>query len=221
MAKIAIPVAGSYEQLVGASNPGTANAPESVPWWFYDTQLYTSATTTAQSFFNAPGATLDLSNMPIAGSLPDPNFFACHYLNLDAMSNASGTPYLTVSAAAATVPATGAINDVGSLVLSGRGRITVTISDKRYGPWPLSVTGGTGAALGFMAILSGTTAGAASQSQQFGYNALHGGAYLGGKIIIPPKVGFAIGLDWPAALTLTANYQLRVTMYGVYYRRVL
>ena len=221
MAKIAIPVAGSYDQLVAASNPGTVNGPETTPWWFYDTQLYTQGTTTTLTFFSSPGATLDLSNMPIGGTLPDPNFFGMHYINVDFMQNASGTPYLTASSAAATIPATGAIDDVGRLLLSGRGRITVIISDKRYGPWPLSVTGGTGAAQGFMAVLSGTTLGTASQMASYGYSALTGGAYLGGKIIIPPRVGFSCTLDWPAALTLTGNYEIRVTFYGVYYRRVL
>jgi hypothetical protein len=105
-------------------------------------------------------------------------------------------------------------------LLSGRGRITITLSDKRYGPWPLSVTGGTGAALGFIAI-AGLTAAGNAQRSDFGYNALHGGAYLGGKVIIPPKVGWNVIMDWPAALTLSGNYQIRCTLYGVYYRRVL
>jgi hypothetical protein len=222
MPKIAIPVAQDYNSLVAAANPSAAaGGPETVPWWFYDTQLYTSATTTEVTFFSAPGATPDLSNMVAAGALPDPNFFGLHYINFDFISNVAGTPYLTVSSAAATVPATGALNDVGSLLLSGRGRFKFVMSDKQYGPWPLSVTGGTGAALGFMAVLSGTTLGTASQSEQFAYNALTGGAYIGGKIIIPPKVGFQVVADWPAALTLTGNYYIRCTFYGVYYRRIL
>jgi len=222
MPKIAIPVAQSYEALVAAVNPRTANAPESVPWWFYDTQLYTSGTTVSQVFFAATTAARDLGNLPTGGSFPDPNFFALHYIYTDFMLNSAGTPYLTVSAGAATPANTGALDDVGRLLLSGRGRLTLTISDKAYGPWPLSVTGGTGAALGFLSDSNASTA-AASQgvSHQFGYNALHGGAYVGGKIIIPPKIGFQAQIDWPAALTLTGNYQVRVTFYGVYYRRIL
>lgn len=220
MPKIAIPIAGSYEQLVSASNPGTVNAPESIPYWFYDTQLYTSAATTTLTFFAASQAALDLGNLPIGGNFPDPNFFAVHYINVDCMQNAAGTPYTTTAAIGAALTNANALNDVGSLILSGRGRITLTLSDKRYGPWPLSVTGGTGAALGFSAVAGLTGAGNAQRSD-FGYNALHGGAYLGGKVIVPPKVGFNVVLDWPAALTLTGNYQIRTTLYGVYYRRVL
>lgn len=220
MPKIAIQVAQSYDALVKAVNPLTGNAPESVPWWFYDTQLYTSAATVSSVFFAAPQASRDLGNLPTGGALPDPNFFAIHYLNVDFMQNAAGTPYTTTAGIGAAVTNAGALNDVGSLLLSGRGRITLTISDKAYGPWPLSVTGGTGAALGFLAIAGLSGAGNAQRSD-FGYNALTGGAYIGGKVIIPPKVGFQVQLDWPAALTLTGNYQVRVTMYGVYYRRVL
>lgn len=217
--KISIPVAQNYEALVRAVNPVSANAPESVPWWFYDTQLYTSAATVQQTFFAATQAARDLSNLPTGGALPDPNFFAIHYLNADFMQNAAGTPYTTTAAIGAAVTNANALNDVGSLLLSGRGRITLTISDKAYGPWPLSVTGGTGAALGFIAIAGLTGAGNAQRSD-FGYNAV-GGAFIGGKIIIPPRVGFNVVCDWPAALTLTGNYQVRVTMYGAYYRRVL
>jgi len=218
--KIGIPVAGSYDALVQAANPGTVNGPETVPWWFYDTQLYTSATTTTATWFAASQTDLSLGNLPIGGTLPDPNFFGVHYMHIDFMQNAAGTPYLTTSAAAATIPNTGAIDDVGRLLLSGRGRIRALISDKQYGPWPMSVTGGTGAALGFIAVLSGTTLGTASQGQSFGYSAI-GGAYIGGKIILPPRIGFQFIMDWPAALTLTGNYYIRLTLYGVYYRRVL
>lgn len=220
MPKISIPVAQSYEALVAAVNPRSANAPESIPWWFYDTQLYTSAATVQQTFFAATQAARDLSNLPTGGSLPDPNFFGIHYLCADFMQNAAGTPYTTTNGIAAAVGNTGALDDVGRLLLSGRARLTLTISDKQYGPWPLSVTGGTGAALGFMAIAGLTGAGNAQRSD-FGYNALHGGAFIGGKIIIPPKVGFQAVIDWPAAVTLTGNYQVRLTMYGVYYRRIL
>lgn len=222
MPKISMPVAQSYQQLVNAVNPLGAGAPESIPWWFYDTQLYTSGTTVQQVFFATNPASRDLGNLPTGGALPDPNFFGIHYINVDFMSNAAGTPYLTTSAGA-TLPAnTGALNDVGSLLLSGRGRFVLTLSDKQYGPWPLSVTGGTGAALGqAMDTNATTTAATQAVSKQFGYNALTGGAFIGGKMILPPKVGFQITLDWPAALTLTGNYQIRVTMYGVYYRRVL
>src|SRR4029077_2221539 len=133
MPKIAIPVAQSYEALVAAVNPRNANAPESIPWWFYDTQLYTSATTTQSIFFAAPPATRDLGNIPTGGALPDPNFFAIHYIYADFMQNAAGTPSATVSAGA-TLPAnTGALDDVGRLLLSGRARLTITISDKGYG----------------------------------------------------------------------------------------
>lgn len=214
MPKIAIPVLG-YDDLVASANPRSAQVPESIPWWFYDTQTYTSASTTQLTFFAATTASRDLSNLESGGQIPDPNFFAIHYLFADFMSNAAGTPYETSTTAAAQN--VGAIDDVGRLLLSGRGRMTLTISDKRYGPWPLSVTSGTGAAQGFG---WGTTT--AEETVQYGHNTLqNNGAYIGGKIMIPPKVGFSIVTDWPAALTLTSDYRIRLTMYGVYYRRIL
>lgn len=220
MPKIAIPVANSYQELVGAANPSTGAAPETLPWWFYDTQLYTSAATVQLTFFAAAPVTRDLGNMPIGGSLPNPNFFALHYVHFDFMQNAAGTPYTTTAGIGAAVANANALNDVGSLLLSGRSRFQLNLSDKAYGPWPMSVTGGTGAALGFIAIAGLTGAGNAQRSD-FGYNALGAGAFLGGKVIIPPQTGFNVVADWPASLTLTGNYQIRCTLYGVYYRRVL
>lgn len=219
MPKIAIPVL-DYDGLVASANPQSARVPESIPWWFYDTQTYTSGATTQLTFFAATQAARDLSNLVSGGQIPDPNFFAIHYINADFMQNAAGTPYTTTAGIGAAVTNANALNDVGMLLLSGRGRFTLTISDKQYGPWPLSVTGGTGAAQGFIAIAGLTGAGNAQRSD-FGYNALHGGAYIGGKIMIPPKVGFSVVVDWPAALTLTGDYRVRLTKYGVYYRRVL
>lgn len=218
MPKIAIPVAQSYEALVAAVNPVTGAAPESVPWWLYDTQTYTSGATTQLTFFAATQAARDLSNLPTGGALPDPNFFGVHYVYADFMQVAAA--YTTTAAAAGSVTNPSALNDVGLLLLQSRPRFTLIISDKAYGPWPLSVTGGTGAALGFSAIVGPGGANTA-QRTDYGYNALHGGAYLGGKIIIPPKVGFSLVVDWPAAVTLTGDYRIRVTLYGVYYRRVL
>lgn len=211
MPKINIPVL-NYEQLVAMANPRSAQIPEAVPWWFYDTQTYTDNSTTQLTFFAATTGNRDLSNLESGGQIPDPNFFAIHYFNADFMSNAAGTPYATTGAGGIA----GALDDVGRLLLSGRARFTLTISDKRYGPWPLSVTGGTGAAVG-----NGWGTFTAEESIQTGYNALHGGAYIGGKIMIPPKVGFSVVIDWPAAVDLTADYRVRLSMYGVYYRRIL
>lgn len=219
MPRIAIPVLG-YDDLVQSANPRSAAVPESIPWWFYDTQTYTSTATTQLTFFAATTGNRDLSNLESGGQIPDPNFFAVHYINADFMQNAAGTPYTTTAGIGAAVTNASALNDVGELLLSGRARFTLTISDKRYGPWPLSVTGGTGAALGFSAIAGLSGAGNAQRSD-FGYNALTGGAFIGGKIMIPPKVGFSVVVDWPAALTLTGDYRVRLTMYGVYYRRIL
>lgn len=219
MPKISIPVAQSYDALVAAVNPVSGQAPESIPWWFYDTQTYTSGTTVQATFFAATVADRSLSNLPTGGSLPDPNFFAIHYVNCDFFSNTANTYTITAGIGAAVANAN-ALNDVGVLLLQSRARFTIVLSDKAYGPWPLSVTGGTGAAVGFLSIAGLTGAGNAQRSD-YGYNALHGGAYLGGKLIIPPKVGFSAVMDWPAAATLTGDYRIRLSLYGVYYRRIL
>ena len=48
-----------------------------------------------------------------------------------------------------------------------------------------------------------------------------GGWCVDGAITIPPKVGFDITLNWPAAVDLTADVLIRFWMAGVLHRRVL
>lgn len=202
-----------YNALARAANPPSGGVPECVADWLYDTQTYTDNTSTELTFFGAAQSDRSLSNMGSGGQLEDPQFFIVQCIYVDCMNNAAGTPYLTSTTAAAQN--VGAVDDVGKLILSGRGRLTLTVSDKRYGPWPLSAFRGTGAALGFG---WGTTT--AEETVQYAHNALGDGGFIGGTIIIPPKVGFNIVLTWPAAVDLTADYRIRVTMQGPRYRRV-
>jgi hypothetical protein len=200
--------AASYQQLIGAANPVAANQPETIPYWFYDTQLFTSATTIDQSFFTVTVNNRARSNWQQGGALPDPNFFAIHQIMADIIP--TGANYVTE-----TADQTGLLDDLGILMLNGLPRITVTISDKDYGPWPFSLCHATGGPTG---VVSSTVA---TVSQQVGNNGIFdGGLPLQGAIIIPPKVAFAIRVTWNAAVTLTDDYDIRLTMGGVLYRRV-
>lgn len=201
-----------YGALSRASQPRSALVPEAITHWLYDTATYTDNSTTELSFFTSTQTDKSLSNLEVAGTLPDPNFFAIQGAYVDFINNAAGTPYVSTAAGSNV----GNINDIGLLLLNGRARFILTISDKRYGPWPLSLLHGTGAVDG---VMSGTFT--AEESLQAGFPAPIGvPMYIGGSIVIPPKVGFSAQILYPSAVDLVNDFRVRLVLEGVLYRRV-
>lgn len=196
-----------FDDLVKQVQPPSGRVPEALPWALYSTRSFT-ATTTRLTFFDSVEGDKSLSNMESAGALPDPQFFEIFGWSLDVLSR--------VTTAAGGV--VGAIDDIAQLLMSGRGHYTFNLSNKRYGPFPLSLMHGTGGPTGF-----GWGTFTAEESLQYGnVGIFDGGFWWDGKVTIPPKVGFDVTLEWPAALTLSSDpVRLRVTMLGVLYRRTL
>lgn len=199
------------QELQQAANPAAANQPEAIPWFLYDTQTYTSGTTTSLTFFQTVQTDKTLGNMESAGQLPDPQYFIIHYVTCDILD----APVSTTSTAAAAL---GPVNDIELLLKTGRGIFTFQISNKNYGPFPLTLCQSTGGATGF-----GTATFTASQSAWYGNNGIpgSGGFPFLGAIVIPPKVGFSITCQWTSAQTLSGNQSIRLGLAGVLYRRVI
>ena len=200
-------------QLMRLANPEMANQPEVLPWILYDTQVFTSASTTSLSFFTTLQTNKSLGNMESAGQLPDPQFFEMHYIGCDIMR--------VVTTAAGATP--GAIDDIQKVLFgdagtgADAGRFTFTMSNKRFGPFPLSFCHASGGATGF-----GWGTFTAEESLQYGNNSIpDGGFYCGGTIIIPPKIGFDVTLDWGGTIPLASNVAVRMNLVGVLHRRVL
>lgn len=209
-ALISIPVsARPFQQLNVMANPVEAGQGEAIPHILYDTQLYTSGATTTLTYFSATQTDRTLSNLQAGGQLPDPQWFEIHNLGFDVLADG------TTNAAATEL---GIYDDIQKLMLVGRPIFTLQLSDKNYGPYPLSFLHTSGGAQG---ALTGTVA--ASAVFQFANNSIpDGGWNWRGAVIIPPKVGFQIGVQFSAAQTLAAgNTQLRFWMAGVLQRRVL
>lgn len=201
----------SYRDLERLSAPGTAEAPEASRWTFYDTQTLTDNVTTQLNFFVNAQADKSLGNMQNGGQLPQPSFFEIFGITLDVFST-TAVGYVTTAAGGID----GVINDMGAILLTGRGRFTVNLSDKSYGPFPLSELHGTGGPIG-----GGWGTFTAEESLQYANNGVFdGGFWVGGSWIIPPSTNFSIVIDFPAALNLTGDYRLRVGMAGVLHRAV-
>lgn len=201
----------SAGQLAAAANPQSSNQPEALPWMLYDTISYVSGTTVSQTFFQSVQADKTLGNMESAGQLPDPQYFVMHYLTCDILQ----VP--TIDAAADQV---GALNNIDLLLKAARATFTFQMSNKFYGPFPLTLCHSTGGATG-----NGWGTNAAPNNIQFGNNGIpgSGGFPVLGAQVIPPKVGFSIIINYAAAQTLAGGtaVNIRFGMAGVLYRRVL
>lgn len=198
----------SYGQLRQESGPSLPGQPEQIPVVFYDTQLYTSGTTTSMSFFASVSNDKTVSNMVNAGQFPSPQYFQWFDWGVDVLQDA------TTQAGGET----GIIDDIQKLVLVSRAYAEFTLSDKQYGKVPLSFLHASGGATGF-----GWGTFTAEESIQFGNNGVFDGGWSwNGAIIIPPNTGFTITLTFAAAQTLqSGNTKLRMWMRGLIDRKVL
>jgi len=189
-------------------------SPEGVPWWLYNTQTYTDNASTKLTFFTATDSNEDLTNLPSGGVLPADQCLFIHNIYIDYFL-AAGTAFVTAGAGAAV---TGVVDDIGLLHLGGRGRLLLKIRSKDYGPWPISAFQGLGS---LNMVINGTqAAGADLQAATNAQGVGSGRGALGGAIVIPPQTSFQVSLLWPAAINLTADYRVRVTLHGALYRNI-
>lgn len=195
------------DTLYNIATPDSAAQPEAIGWALYDTQAITSTVTTTLVFYTATNADPTLSNMEGSGQLPDPQFFEIWYMGCELL-------FPGVSTDAATL---GDIDDVLKIIYAQRATFEINLSNKKYGPWPLSFAHGNGGATGFISQTVATV------SQQFGQNGVQdGGWWVGGQIVIPPKVGFNVTVRMAAAPTIkTTPLNARFSMIGTLHRRVL
>lgn len=200
-------------ELRALSNPNGASS-ESIPDIKYDTQSYTSTGLASLTFFQTANTDKTLSNMEQGGAFPAPQFFEIHYLLMDFL--APGPSNVTVPASGTN--ATGILNDIDLILKAQRATVTLSVSNKIYGPWPATFLHASGGGVG-MAFATG---GATTLGEQFGQNGImDGGWYIGGAIIIPPSVGFSITLNLAAAQAISVTTNIRISMAGVLHRKVL
>lgn len=197
---------------LGTPGPNVSGNMEALPYELYDTQTFTSAVTTSLTFFTqADTANGFLTNMSQGGQLPNPDMFMPYYATLDILgappgnfarladmynllfgTGAAGAPYATFSYASKTYP--------------GRGGYALDSLSGNGGPTGFS----TRAAVEY-ANNGFVGAGGFSFGQDREGNA---------SILILPLQAFSWQLRWSAAVTLTANVQIKMTMHGTYYRQI-
>lgn len=200
------------DELDALANPLSASQPEVVPWQLFDTQTVANAAAGPFTYFTALNTDKTLCNMEGPGQLPDPQYMVVHYVACDILQIPTAT-------ALANEPNQG-LGNVENLLKTCRATFTFNMSNKRYGPFSLTMchaTGGaTGSGYGYGTAASGT-------STFLVNNGIPGsGGYpFSGALIIPPKIGFDVTLNLGAAATLSASVNVRMSLVGALYRRVL
>ena len=199
-------------ELDDLANPQSANQPEVVPWSLYDTQTIASAAAGPFTFFTALNTDKTLCNMEGPGQLPDPQYFIVQYVAADLLQVPTAT-------ALANEP-NEALANVEKLLKTARATFTFNMSNKRYGPFPLTMCHATGGATfsgyGYGTAANGTSSGVVNNGVPGS-----GGFPFSGALVIPPKIGFDVTVNLAAAQTLSASVLLRMSLVGALYRRVL
>lgn len=208
------PVLGArFDALPGAvveaqATPPSGGAEESIWHQAYDSQTFTSATTTRMVFFQTANSDRTLSNMDNGGSFPRPQKLRIFNICFDVLS------IVPVSTSATL---TGVLNDLALLIFGSAQRPTWTlnISQKAYGPYSLTTLGGTGGPTGF------GFSGDGAEIIQFAKNDPSGGWNYFGRVTIPEQVNFLVEVNYAATATLTENKICRLSLFGVLNRRSL
>ena len=199
-------------QLNAMANPTYANQPEVIPWGLFDTVSIATAATGPFNLFQTVNADKTLSNMEGPGQLPDPQYLIVDYLASDFLIPSAAT-------ALAAEPNTN-LSDLSNLLYTCRETFGFTMSNKNYGPFPITMTAATGGITGFGygygSAANGTSAAAVNNGRPGS-----GGFPFCGALVIPPKIGFSVTLNLAIACTLSATLRQRVVLVGPLYRRVL
>lgn len=207
-------------ELLAIVNPTEAKQPEVIPAILYSTRAYVDNATTLLTFFDT-NATLITRDNVNNGQLPAPQFFVIHRAFFDILRTPTST--LGAGGAAATGVA-GAINDVELLTkVNNGGLFTLKISQKDYLRIPIRAMPAIGGATGLWQLNSSNVAASQPESIQQANNGIPGigGFPVNGMVVIPPQTDFLGEVRWQAAVDLTANVDLCVSLYGALYRRVL
>ncbi len=180
------PIPREWTKYVTQTNLGL----EVIPSVLYSVKAYESTVTTILTFFDTvAGARPDLTNMAQPNMLPNPESFLIQNIRIfnwsEVKSNNSGE--------GDNLPITSQFNDWVNL--TRRGILTLKISEKNYGPWPLWMLAANSFVKGAFATGSDLLA---------DYGQVDGMLYpLIPNLMIAPLQQFTVTLTWPGAASDT------------------
>ena len=176
---------------------------EVIPAILYDTQTYTSGTTTILPFYTSNPANESISNVNPPAMLPNPEAFLIKTIGWMVPNTAETAAQGAAGAFASK------LNDI--VLLGNTGILKIFIGDKPYGPWPLY-------RLPIATFVKGAIAVAGATATNFvtDYANTDGPMYpLLPPLLIAPNQKFRASMEWPAgAVTLTANASIKLVLDG-------
>jgi hypothetical protein len=183
--------------------------------WF-DTNTYTSGTTTQMDNFQTVQTDRTLGNMQAAGQIPAPMFYDLYHIST--YLNIAPT---ALAIAATLTPLTGALQDCHNLII---GAVSLIIAQKTYFEGKIYMCP-AGAGVNPFVAMTGTLTAPQVQAVQFGQNGIpdpRARNNFWGGLTIPHNQNFNVRYNWSAALTLAGGNTLISTyLDGYLYRRVL
>lgn len=206
----------TIQELAAGITPMLPGQPERIPWTWWDTQTYTSGTTTVLDFFQSTQSDKTLSNMVAQGQIPSPQFFDLYHTSICYLVPPS------IIAAADPIALSGATFDVNLLV---QGSALFEIANKGYFEGSQHVLPCGGGMVPYVSLTSTETAGE-GVAYQYGLNGapdLRNRYSFWGDLTIPHNQNFRWRLSWGSAITFApaTDREIRVWMDGYLYRRVL
>jgi len=199
----------SYPREYEAYNTQYQGQIESIGWKLWDTQTFTSGTTTALTNFFNVRATQDLSNMEVAFQLPAPKAFLVRAIRFYVKQRPQ-----VITPAGASGNATGAFDNIAQLINTAV--MTFTIGNKTYDLEPLWCLTAGGGAAGAMAMAGGVAANAFNYIDyaQNGIADPRAVNTLSKPLFISPQINFNARIDWAAAITLTVSPAITLLLDG-------
>ena len=181
---------GNFPAEYEAYNTQYQGRLEAIGWKWWDTQTYTSGTTTSlPQWFNVR-ATPDLGNMEVAFQLAAPKAFLVRAIRFFVKQRARSS-----SPAAAAGANVGAFDNIAQLINTGV--YTFTIGNKQYSMDPLWCLTAGGGAAGSMAA-AGTAGNSYFDYAQNGIADPRAVNSLAKPLFIPPQMNFTAIVQWPA-----------------------
>jgi len=189
-----------------AGTPSSGQSAEVIWHQYYDTQTYVDNTTTVLEFFTAANNDRTITNLNPPGILPRFFTLRVHQVCADILSTIPVT-----TAASGTV--TGVLTDLALLTISvvGRPIWVLNLSGKDYGPYSFSALHATGGPDGTAVDIVNI---------QYARNATWPGWNYCGRMIIRELVPFLVRVTWAAAVDLTADKRIRISLFGVLNRNI-
>lgn len=204
------------EELAQSITPLFASQGEVIPWIWFDTNLYTSGTTTQMDNFQSVPTDRSRGNMQAAGQIPAPMYYDVYHL-----STYIDIDPTALAIAATLTPLTGAAVDVSNLIL---GSVSFSIAQKVYFEAKIFMCPAGGGNNAYFAAY-GTLTAPQGQAITFGQNGFpdpRARNNFWGGITIPHNQNFLVRYNWSAALTLASgNSDIVTYLDGYLYRRVL